>query len=116
MNSDVLGAQPWSSGGPPAGPLTFPAWKPSPILRFPLLAEVNLLLHRYAQELLPGNLGVLVEVMADALGQIVEWRPRLGSGRRNSVIRIGSDHNSFPLVRQLASVKSYTFLVPCSCR
>src|ERR1700722_18350584 len=69
LNADTLGAGRWPSGGPPVGLLTFPPRGPRPILRFPLLAEVDFPPYRIQQELFPRNPEVLVEVMANALSQ-----------------------------------------------
>src|ERR1700687_1856834 len=104
MNADVFGAQRRPDGGPPAGPFTFSAHGPRPIPRFPLLAEVDFPSYRFQQELPPGNLGVLVKVMADALSQPVDWRHGVGSGVRKTVIRIGSDHKLLSPCRAIGLV------------
>jgi hypothetical protein len=70
-----------------------------------LLAEVDFPPYRFQQELLPGNVGVLVEVMADALDQPVDWRHEVGSGGRNTVIRIDSDHQLLSPCQAIGLVK-----------
>jgi hypothetical protein len=72
VKADVLGSQRWPSFVPPVGPRTFPAHEPSLILRFALLAKVDFAAYGFQQESLAVNLRVLVEVMADALGQAVD--------------------------------------------
>src|SRR5262249_15388593 len=86
----------------PAGPLTFQL---SPVPDVPLLAEVDFPPNRVQQEALPGNLRVLVEIMANALGQPVDWRPPVVS-ERNTLTWISSDHTLLSFLRQLTRRRS----------
>jgi len=51
------------------------------------------------------SFGVLVEGMADALDQPVDWRHGVGPGGQNTVIRIESNHNLLFLCRVIRLVK-----------
>jgi hypothetical protein len=57
-----------------------------------LLAEQELSPERSPQELLPGDFGVPVEVVADAVGQQIVWRHGVESTGRKTVIRIAAYH------------------------
>src|SRR5262245_59920144 len=96
VKADVLNGRQPPSSGPPAGGFNLPAHGPRLMPCFPLLSEPDLPPYRSQQKLLQGNLRVLVDVLAHALGQPVEWGHGVRSGRRNMV----SLHMLSPAVRQ----------------
>jgi hypothetical protein len=71
--------------------------------RFPLLAEVDFPLDCFQQELLSGNLGVMVKVVADAFGEAVAWEHAGRLARQHRVLQIEREHKHLSLVKWLDS-------------
>src|SRR5262249_23298183 len=99
VNADVFGSQRPTAVIPLAYPLPVLQGIPTPTPADVRRARINFFLDRAQQEVLPGDLRMLVEVMAEALRQSVGRRHPIPGGSPEPVRLIWCDHG-FPLLER----------------